>query len=154
VIAVGIGSFVLVLAVAYLVGRPFLVPEADGREGAQLDDDRRRIAAQLRDLDMEFATEKVAEDEYRTQRASRMAELDAAETALAQLRTAERDADAAGPFDEADVAAPFDDAIEARIAARRRALERSACPACGVEIGGDDRFCRSCGTELSQPETR
>jgi zinc ribbon protein len=147
VIVVGIGSFALVLAVAYLVGRPFLVPEADGHGEAQFADDRRRIAAQLRDLDMEFATEKLAEDEYRTQRASRMAELDAAETELAELRTLDHEP-------EAEIAEPFDEAIEARIAARRRALERTACPACGAEVGGDDRFCRSCGAELSQPETR
>jgi uncharacterized OB-fold protein len=75
-----------------------------------------------------------------------VAELDAAETALAELRTPEREPDAG-------VADPSEE-IEARIAARRRALERSSCPACGAEVGGDDRFCRSCGAELTEPETR
>jgi hypothetical protein len=148
VIVVGIGSFVLVLAVAYLVGRPFLLTDGDRQDTAQLREDRRRVIAQLRDLDMEFATEKLAEDEYRTQRAARIAELDASETALTELE--ETVAGEPG----VDAPASIDAAIEARIAARRRALERAECPGCGDEVGADDHFCRSCGAELTGVETR
>jgi hypothetical protein len=142
VIGVGIGAFLLVLAVAYLVGRPFLLPVVDDAVAAQAREDRDRVVSQLRDLDMEFATAKLAEDEYRTQRASRIAEFDAVETTLAE---AERPLD-----EEPDGAAPesLDAAIEERIAAHRRAMSRADCPQCGDEIQAGDRFCRSCGAPL------
>jgi zinc-ribbon domain len=142
VIGVGIGAFLLVLAVAYLVGRPFLLPAADDAVAAQAREDRDRVVSQLRDLDMEFATAKLAEDEYRTQRASRSAELDAVDVVLAE---AERPPD---EVPEATDRESLDAAIEERIAARRRAMGRAHCPRCGDEIEAGDRFCRSCGTPL------
>jgi hypothetical protein len=153
VIAVGIASFLLVLTVAYLVGKPFLVPDEDGRrEAAQLRDDRARLFAQIRDLEMEYSTGKLAEEEYRTQRATRAAEIDAAETALAELETAlaseaEDDADT-------DDDAEADLALERRIEARRHALESAACPRCGAATEAEDRFCRACGCSLAPVETR
>jgi tRNA A37 N6-isopentenylltransferase MiaA len=140
VIGVGIGAFLLVLAVAYLVGRPFLLPAVDDAVAAQAREDRDRVISQLRDLDMEFATAKLAEDEYRTQRAARIAELDAVDVALAE-RPLEEVPDATAPES-------LDAAIEERIAARRRAMGRARCPRCGDEIQAGDRFCRSCGTSL------
>jgi hypothetical protein len=85
VIGVGMGAFLLVLAVAYLVGKPFLLPAAGDAVAAQAREDRDRVVTQLRDLDMEFATAKLAEDEYRTQRASRIAELDEADAVIAEV---------------------------------------------------------------------
>ncbi|MGZ4124719.1 MAG: zinc ribbon domain-containing protein [Actinomycetota bacterium] len=152
-IGVGMGAFLLVLAVAYLVGRPFLLPAADDAVAAQAREDRDRVVAQLRDLDMEFATAKLAEDEYRTQRASRIAELDAADAVIAEvelpLDELEQPLD-----DEPNETAPesLDAAIEERIAARRRAMSRADCPQCGDEIQAGDRFCRSCGASLGGDE--
>jgi hypothetical protein len=156
-IAVGIASFLLVVSVAYLVGKPFLVREDVGRrEAAQLREDHARLLAHLRDLEMEFSTGKLAEDEYRTQRAARAADIDAVETALAELERGGGTGDDAGPVtDDAGLDADeADRALERRIETRRRALESAACPRCGAATEADDRFCLACGVALAPVETR
>jgi hypothetical protein len=84
-IPVAIGSFVLLLVVAYLIAAPFLAQVDAGEAGAvQLSEDRDRVLSQIRDLDMEFETGKLAEQEYLALRARRLAEVEAAERALAE----------------------------------------------------------------------
>jgi Na+-transporting methylmalonyl-CoA/oxaloacetate decarboxylase gamma subunit len=39
-------------------------------------------------------------------------------------------------------------AVEAAIAARKRALVQPRCRACGAAVDHDDRFCRGCGASL------
>ena len=84
-IAVAIGSFLLLLVVAYLIAAPFLERRAVGvADLSELAEDRDRALSQIRDLDMEFETGKLSEKEYLAQRARRLAEVEAAERAIAE----------------------------------------------------------------------
>jgi DNA repair exonuclease SbcCD ATPase subunit len=140
-------SFILLLTVVYLIARPFLPPqiEASGVRTEVLLQERDRVAAQLHDLDMEYSTGKLAETDYRAQRARREADLAAAEEELGALT---------GPVATATI--PFgdeDDELERMIADRRAQLAGHACPSCGTAIDQDDHFCRVCGTHLSEVNT-
>jgi hypothetical protein len=139
-------SFVLLLTVVYLIARPFLLPQvetATAERAIALHAERDRAAAQLHDLDMEFSTGKLAEIDYRTQRERREADLEAAERELGELL----DDEEVVTFDE-------DDDLERVIADRRQELARAACPTCATPHDPDDRFCRSCGGELSEVTTQ
>ncbi|MGE5225329.1 MAG: zinc ribbon domain-containing protein [Planctomycetaceae bacterium] len=139
-------SFVLLLVVVYYIARPWLVPqvEAEGIRAVELRDRRDRLAASLTDLDMEFSTGKLAVEDYEAQREGREREFE----------EAERELDALGEPADGDrsrsAEADPDDELERLIAARRRELAHVACPACGTTHDPEDRFCRSCGTELSE----
>ena len=135
-------SFLLLLVVVYLIARPFLVPETVEVGTGDLQDDRARLTARLHDLDMEYSTGKLADEDYEAERTARQAELDRTEQALEELDTAEE----ADPF----VAGDDDDPVERLIAARRRALAAKSCPSCGNPYDPDDHYCRSCGTDLSE----
>ena len=137
-------SFLLLLVVLYLIGRPYLVPEMAEIGRGDLEDERARLTARLDDLEMEYSTGKLTEDDYRAERDARVADLDRTEQALAEL-----DDDEPGPEDRDDADAD-DDPLERMIAARRRALAASTCPACDEPYDPDDHFCRSCGTDLSE----
>lgn len=145
-------SFVLLLVVVYLIARPFLVPEVAEIGRSDLEDDQARLHARLNDLDMEYSTGKLAEDDYQAERTARAAELDRTEQALDELADAdageERD-DAVRTDDDTD-----DDPLERMIAARRRTLAAPACPSCGDPYDPEDHFCRSCGTDLSEVRSR
>jgi DNA repair exonuclease SbcCD ATPase subunit len=130
-------SFLLLLVVAYLIARPYLVPETAPVASGDLEDDRARLTARLNDLDMEYSTGKLADEDYETERAARLAELDRTEQALDELA------------DEPDVV-DDDDPLERLIAQRRQALAGPSCPTCGDPYDPDDHFCRSCGTDLSE----
>jgi hypothetical protein len=137
-------SFLLLLVVVYLIARPFLVPEVTETGRSDLADDRARLTARLHDLEMEYSTGKLADEDYRAERTARLGELDRTEEALDDL-----DADG--------VETPLggeDDPLEQMIAARRRALAAPGCPSCGDPCDTDDRFCRSCGTDLSEVRSR
>ena len=140
-------SFLLLLTVVYLIARPFLLPqvEASGVRTEVLLQERDRVAAQLHDLDMEYSTGKLAESDYRAQRERRETELADAEDELDAL---------AAPVATATI--PFadeDDELERMIAERRAQMTGHACPGCGASIDHDDRFCRACGTDLSEVNT-
>jgi len=135
-------SFLLLLVVAYLIARPYLVPESAPVAIGDLEDDRARLTARLNDLDMEYSTGKLADEDYETERAARLAELDRTEQALDELGAEEHVA-------QEDVA-DDDDPLERLIAQRRRALAGPSCPACGDPYDPDDHYCRSCGTDLSE----
>ena len=128
-------SFLLLLAVVYLIARPFLMPEMAQVGDGDLEDDRARLTARLHDLDMEYSTGKLADEDYEAQRTARLADLDRTEQALDDL-AAVVDAD--------------DDPLEHLIAQRRRALAAPSCPSCGDPYDSNDHFCRSCGTDLSE----
>ncbi|MGZ4149214.1 MAG: zinc ribbon domain-containing protein [Actinomycetota bacterium] len=138
-------SFVLLLVVVYFVARPWLVPQLEGSgvRAVEVRDRRDRLAATLTDLDMEFSTGKLAVEDYESQREQREQELEAAESELDELDSEDV------PASSEDDADP-DDELERLIAARRRELAQTACPDCGAPHDPDDRFCRSCGTELSE----
>jgi len=108
--------------------------EEDTASRQQLLADRTRLRAQLRELDMDFETGKLATDEYEKLRARRLQQIERTTRAIRETE----------PTDPA-----FDADLEGRIAARKRALQRVAtCPGCGATIDHDDRFCRRCGTDL------
>jgi ribosomal protein L40E len=169
-IPVAIGSFVLLLVVAYLIAAPFLAQvDAGEADAVQLTEDRDRVLSQIRDLDMEFETGKLSEQEYLALRARRLAEVEATERALAEAeaeveaaRAEEEALDEVGDVEElADVTtnghapAPVtDDDLERAIAARKRSIEAQGCPECGAAIDTDDAFCRRCGADLAATQHR
>jgi hypothetical protein len=152
-IGVGVAAFALVMVVAYLITKPFLMPEAGGLRRAQLLDDRARALTQLDDLDMEFETGKLERDEFDALRAQRVAEVELAELGLREVDAEEIDAAAAGTL-EATTGGLDSEEIERRIAERKLTLAESGCPFCGARIETSDRFCRSCGAPHDAAETR
>lgn len=157
---VAAAAFLLLLVVFLLIARPFVATRAPGDdEGSQALEDRGRLLAQIRDLDMEFATGKLQEDEYRALRSARVAEAEQVEQVLADAAGAddrEPPSDTAVADDAAEAGSngPLDDELEGAIAARKRAMRVSACPDCGAAHDPDDRYCRACGTTLEKAETR
>ena len=166
-IFVAAGIFALFLTVAYLIVRPFVVPVTYDRTGAlvQLLTDRERLRAQLRELDMDFETGKLAQVDYEKLRTRRLQQIEATTRAIHEAEgTQESETVQAARAEAAEAetpevpAAELEQDLEQRIAARKRALaelETHACPGCGTTIDPDDQFCRRCGADLATPaETR
>ena len=161
-ILVAAGVFLLFLAVAYLIARPFVAPVTYDQTGSlvQLRTDRERLRAQLRELDMDFETGKLAQAEYEKFRTRRLQQIEATTRAIREAEgtqepeelEAETGAHTKAPHAE------LDQDLERRIAARKAALaelERHACPGCGTTIDPNDQFCQRCGADLATPaETR
>ena len=160
-IPVAIGAFVLLMAVVYLIGRPFVAPVRYAREVSleQLYADRERLRAQLRELDMDFETGKLAQDEYERFRARRLQQIEATTRSIHEaVPTDDVPATAPQPDDAGQITdEELERELERRIAARKHVLEELealACPGCGTTIDPDDRFCRKCGADLATAETR
>jgi hypothetical protein len=124
-----IGSFLLLLTVSYLLARPLVLPASagDGDDPARARDDLiRRIA----DLDFDLATGKLGDDDHARLRAEAMARAVAVigaptrtdEDAPDDVATTELPGDLRAAFDDG----AFEDDIERLVAARRRAVDRSA----------------------------
>jgi hypothetical protein len=127
----------LIAAVAALIAAPLVRPPAEDPPAALPTDGgtdaRRRAAlAAIKELEFDYATGKLAEDDYRMLR--RRYEARAA-AVLAEASAQPPRSGAARP-------AATDDALEAEIRAARR---RRACPSCGGRLPGAARFCPSCG---------
>lgn len=153
-IVAAIGSFLLLLVVAYLIGSPFLAPVAAGPvDEMQLDEDRGRVLSLVRELDMEFATGKVSREEYEELRAQRLAELGEIDRAL-EASAAAREARLAADEEAAALGMETDDDLEREIELRRRELEQLQCSSCGAPASAEDHFCRSCGADLTTTGTR
>lgn len=172
-LGVAIASFLLLLVVAYLIARPFLaLPETEDPGVDQLLEDEERLLAALRELDMDFNTGKLPEDDYRKLRARRIAQIDATRQAIEKADVEAEEADVEVQTDETELetteevvpelaaasgngSAPtdLDDELERAIAARKHVLEERPCPACGVPYHTEDRFCRSCGADLARAGT-
>lgn len=161
-IPVAIASFVLLMSVVYLIARPFVAPLRYAREVPleQLHADRDRLRAQLRELEMDFETGKLAQEEYERYRARRLQQIEATTRAIHEADDTDEEAPAleAQPVDEEPpTAEDLEQELERRIAARKHVLEEleaHACPGCGTTIDLDDRFCRKCGADLAPAETR
>ena len=128
-IGVAIGSFLLLLVVAYLIARPLFAPEAavEETEGSKLLADKDRQLADIRELDVDFATGKLTEEDYHTLRARSLADAAATMQALDEA-VAEEEAQSAGQPDLELTAgnghAPVEaDDLERAIAARKRSIE-------------------------------
>lgn len=118
------------------------------RERADLLTQRNNLYATLRDLDFDFKTNKVAEDDYRAQRYQLVAQ----GVELLQRLDGLPDAGDApdGDFIEAAVAAMSGSGQAAVVAAPARARSASGgfCPNCGKAVSRSDKFCGSCGSKL------
>lgn len=140
-------AFMLLLAAAHLVTRPFLLPEPDGPgtepEKPAMAVEKDRLVEAIRDLDMDFATGKLGEADYRRLRARDTAEAARILQALAEQAAAEpsppEPVAAEPPPPEPAGSVPalafereldpgLDEELERRIAARRAAL-----------VGGEQR---------------
>jgi len=151
---------VLLMAGAY-IAQPFVAGEGQSagrrtrsagtlRDRATLLAERNQTYAALRDLDFDFQTNKVAEQDYAIQRKQLVAEgveilqmldhlpplnetpdSDPIEAAAASLRSG-----------DAPVAAP------ASGAEQQPAGKKKVCPRCGQKIAAADKFCGKCGYRL------
>lgn len=129
--AIFVGLAMLVAGVPFVV-RPFRekrsrrnrYPEAHSNPH----EDRQAVLSALRDLDFDFRTGKVSEEDYaalRAQLVTKAATYVQSEESLA------------------------DEQIEAMIKARKASLSKvRKCTKCGHEVEADSRFCSQCGTAV------
>ena len=128
-------GLILAAAAVLLVARPLRrEPETTGEGAINLEDllARRETAYQiLRDLDSDFQTGKLSEDDYRPMRVQALAQ--AAEL-VAQI----------------DAYRPVETPSPVQKSGGRSASPKAAafCPHCGADRQPDDTFCRKCGHKL------
>jgi hypothetical protein len=120
----------LLVASAYFVSRPFLEKNkkgvkatASGVESGQ----REAVLAALRDLDFDFKTGKISDEDYQPLRTQLLIQ------AAQHMELDKKD----------------DEQLEALIQSRRKLQSKQAsCPSCGKKIVVGDSFCSSCGARL------
>jgi hypothetical protein len=175
-VPIAIGSFALLVVVAYLIARPIFAPEARAPEAGESRAlaDKQRLLADIRELDMDFATGKLAEDDYQELRTDTLARAAEAARALDEARKAEPAAGhgpgagseesegngsgggvpASDSRGSASDHAPSQDPIEREIAERKRSMRERGCATCGAIREPEDRSCRGCGAGLATTGTR
>lgn len=167
-----IGSILLGAALFFLVvlflARPFLENREETAQQrrkrrarrARLQEAKEAILAEIRQLDFDHDTGKLPDEQHKVERAQLMA---AAAEVLQELDALSQ----TGPPPAApapEKTADLDDDIEAAIARRRkrRATRQAApaqngaarfCPQCGRRVDAEDRFCATCGYNLSERMT-
>ncbi|MCS7056893.1 MAG: zinc ribbon domain-containing protein [Thermoflexales bacterium] len=130
---------VVVIALPLLDRKTPAVQPPSRREA--LEQERRTIISAIRELDFDYRTGKIDEEDYKRLRESRVARGAQILRELAELDEAERDVDAE---------------IEAQVARFRtvqatdgRARAKSViCSSCGHAAGAGDKFCPQCGHPL------
>ncbi len=130
-LGMAIGSFLLLLAVAYMIARPLFAPETavEEAEDSKLLAEKERQLADIRELDMDFATGKLTEEDYHQLRARSLAETAATMRALDEaeaekLGNAPAGEQLAPALTESNGHAPIEeDDLERAIAARKRSIE-------------------------------
>ena len=124
-----VGLALLAAALVY-VSRPFLEKPRKGAKTvskAEQAQTRESVLSALRDLDFDYKTGKIIEEDYQRLRAQLLAE-------AAQFMQKED---------------KEEEQLEALIQSRRKSQPRQlSCPSCGKKIVLGDRFCSSCGTKL------
>ena len=123
--------FGLVLAVVYLVIRPFIAPAEDEAEeiiSPELETQKNRVIDAIREIDMDYQTGKLSEEDYALLRSRYTA---AAAEILRRMDDEGDDESAAEATpigsEAIEAAAPsLDDEIEKQIAERKAAIENSA----------------------------
>lgn len=131
--AIFVGVAMLVGSLPFVV-RPFRAKQPGKRSNSDHhpnpEQKRKADLSALLDLDFDFHTGKVSEEDYSTVRAQLVA--DAAQHIQLETSIA-------------------DEQIEAMIAARKAAHSSShTCTNCGHVVDADSRFCSQCGTAVAQ----
>ena len=121
-------GFILLGAALAFVSRPFWEkPKKGAKDSSTAQVSRREsVLAALRDLDFDFKTGKVSEEDYRPLRAQLLAE-------AAQYVESEKNQD---------------EKLEALIQARRKAPQKIKCEHCDAPIEADQHFCANCGSPV------
>ena len=150
-----IGSILAGLALTLLtvafVALPFIQHRGKGiteaeRLSSELQAGRDRVLNSLQELEMDFDTGKILDEDYRSQRQTLMEEGAGILRRIDVLK-----ADGHVPPEGGDI----DDEIEAAIAqARGQKGDKSDgfCPTCGSEVKAGDLFCIRCGNTLAEVE--
>ena len=148
----------LLLMVLAFIARPFIGSD-DGndaesgsshavmRKRADLLAERNRVYGAIRDLDVDYKTNKVSAVDYAAQRH----ELVAHGVEVLQQLDALPAADEAAledPVEAAIVAFQAGGTAEAAPASARQAGHTMFCPRCGERVEAGDQFCVSCGARL------
>lgn len=124
-----IGVMLLGLSLVF-VNRPFQEKKPNGHKragaGTEPRDRRESVLSALRDLDFDYKTGKVSEDDYNPLRAQLLAE-------AAQLTQQEQEKE---------------DQLEALIRSRRNRQQEIRCEECGASIAGGEHFCSNCGSPV------
>ncbi|MBI5879519.1 MAG: zinc ribbon domain-containing protein [Chloroflexi bacterium] len=141
-------GIVLAVAAVVLVALPFRAAEDDDASEVPLTDllARREMAYQLlRDLDLDFQSGKLAEDDYRPMHVQALAQ--AAEI-VAQIDAYEASVDDEAEPDETDADVKDIASAAAAVAPASAGSPAAFCSYCGTERHDDDLFCRKCGRNL------
>ncbi|MCS7060159.1 MAG: zinc-ribbon domain-containing protein [Anaerolineae bacterium] len=153
----GIGTLLIGLAVlvvvVVLVVMPLFEPKTPVSQlhsrPEALEAERRAVVRAIRDLDLDYRTQKLNEEDYKV---LRMAQARRGAEILRELDALSRE-QPAGPS-HSQQPRDIDAEIEQAVAALRSntASAKLTCPACGKAIQAEDRFCARCGQAL-QPKT-
>ena len=150
-----IGSILAGLALTLLtvafVALPLIQHRGKGvtdteRLSSELQAGRDRVLNSLQELEMDFNTGKILEEDYREQRQALMKE---GAGILRRIDVLNAGGDVSPKEDV------IDDEIEAAIAQIRNEKEdgnSGFCPSCGSEVKAGDLFCIHCGNTLSEAE--
>ena len=119
-------GFILLGAALVFVSRPFWEKGKKGVKDSTITDINRResVLAALRDLDFDYKTGKVSEEDYQPLRAQLLAE-------AAQYIESEKNEE---------------QKLEALIQARRKGQQKIKCEHCGAPMEADQKFCSACGS--------
>lgn len=118
------------------------------RLSSELQAGRDRVLSSLQELEMDFNTGKILEEDYQDQRQALMKE---GAGILRRIDVLKAGGDVSPKGDE------IDDEIEAAIAQIRSEKEDGNggfCPSCGSEVKAGDLFCIRCGNTLYEAEEK
>jgi hypothetical protein len=149
----GIGTLLIGLAllivVVTLIVLPLLVQQRPAVEPPSpretLEAERAAVVRAIRELDFDYRTHKLAEEDYKTLRAAQV------QYGAQLLRELDALKAATGAGDNR-VKADVDAEIEAQVAALRRG--GATCPSCSAAVQPDDRFCPRCGSALQETDKK
>jgi hypothetical protein len=155
-------ALVIVMIVAAFVAQPFFARGADGparsakrtaaalRQKADLLAERNRIYAAIRDLDFDYKTNKVADEDYAAQRHRLVAQGVEVLQKLDSLPALDESPEA-DPIEAALLALRAGGSVGAALAGAEAAQpgeQAGFCPQCGAPYQRSDRFCGVCGAKL------
>jgi uncharacterized protein YlaI len=144
-------TLLLALAMAAFVSAPLLASDATGLSTLPVDitpqgDLKRRrlvLYENLQDLDFEFQSGKISQNDYEALRQSYLAE-------AAELMMTAKELQKLGEED-----AVIEREVAARRAQRRaRMIEEYVCPKCGYENPVPVKFCGECGSSIAKKAQR